>query len=87
MEWIFETEPLHQFSFSDAIDGLLANFAPRLDAVIEYCRGHGLTISVHLDPVGSERDFIFGFDRASSFHLLAKLDAELSIRADNLVAS
>ena len=28
MEWIFETEPLHQFSFSDAIDGLLANFAP-----------------------------------------------------------
>ena len=55
--------------------------------MIEYCRGHGLTISVHLDPVGSERDFIFGFDRASSFHLLAKLDAELSIRADNLVAS
>ncbi len=64
---------------------LVANFLPRLDAVIAYCRSHGLANSVHLNPVGSERDFIFGFDRPSSFHLLARMNATLYIRADNLI--
>jgi hypothetical protein len=83
-EWIFELTPQFCFSFSNALDPLIAKFQPRFDLILPYCQAQDLEISFHLRLNGEDRDFILGFDRPETVKNMAILDAQLFIHTHNL---
>jgi hypothetical protein len=83
-EWIFELPPQSCYSFSDAIDPLIAKFEHRFTEIITYCQVQSLDISFHLQLHGEDRDFILGFDRANTIQNIARLNAQMFICTNNL---
>ncbi len=83
-EWIFELPPRLCFSFSDALDPLIAKFQPRFDRILAYCQDQNLDISFHLRLSGENRDFIMGFDRSETIKNMATLNAQMFIATDDL---
>jgi hypothetical protein len=83
-EWIFELPPQFCFSFSNALDPLIAKFQPRFDLILPYCQAQDLEISFHLRLNGEDRDFILGFDRPETVKNMAILNAQLFIHTHNL---
>jgi hypothetical protein len=78
-EWNFELPPQFCFSFSDALDPLIAKFQPRFEKILPYCQAQNLEISFHLRLDGEDRDFILGFDRAETIKNMAILNAQIFI--------
>jgi hypothetical protein len=83
-EWIFELPPQPCFSFSDAIDPLIAKVQPRFNQIVVYCQEHNLDISFHLRLRGRDDSFIMGFDRSTSIKNMAILNAEMFIYTEDL---
>lgn len=84
-EWRYELREQLHLSFSAAVDELFAEFAARFDLVAEYCRSHSLSVSIHLHPKGSERDFVLGFDRPETLHAVARLNATVYLHPEELI--
>jgi hypothetical protein len=76
-EWIFELPPQFCYSFSDALDPLIAKFQPRFEEILPYCQDQDLEISFHLRLDGEDRDFILGFDRSETIKNMATLNAQV----------
>jgi hypothetical protein len=83
-EWIFELPPRSCYSFSDALDPLIAKFQPRFEEILPYCQDQDLEISFHLRLDGEDRDFILGFDRAETIKNMAILNAQIFISTHDL---
>jgi Domain of unknown function (DUF4279) len=83
-EWIFELPPQFGFSFSNALDPLIAKFQPRFDKILPYCQEQDLEISFHLRLNGEDRDFILGFDRPETIKNMAILNAQIFIHTYDL---
>jgi hypothetical protein len=83
-EWIFELPPQACYSFSDAIDPLMAKFKPRFAGIMTYCQAQNLEISFHLQLHGEDRSFILGFDRSETIKNMAILNAQMFISTYDL---
>jgi hypothetical protein len=83
-EWIFELPSRFCFSFSDALDPLIAKFQPRFDRILPYCQDQDLEISFHLRLDGEDRNFILGFDRSETIKNMAILNAQIFISTYDL---
>jgi hypothetical protein len=83
-EWIYELPSQFCFSFSDALDPLIAKFQPRFDEILLYCQAQNLEISFHLRLDGDDRDFILGFDRSETIKNMAILNAQIFISTYDL---
>jgi hypothetical protein len=83
-EWIFELPPQFCFSFSDAIDPLMAKFQSRFGEIVVYCQKQHLEISFHLQLRGEDRHFILGFDRSETIQNMATLNAQIFISTHEL---
>jgi hypothetical protein len=83
-EWIFELPSRFCFSFSDALDPLIAKFQPRFDQILPYCQDQDLEISFHLRLDGEDRNFILGFDRSETIKNMAILNAQIFISTYDL---
>ena len=85
-EWRHAIEVRPSLSFSDAVDRLIEAFPTGVDAIGDYCRSHGLALSVHVRPRGNPRDFILGFDRPGSIQTLGRIAACFYVHIDDLGA-
>jgi hypothetical protein len=83
-EWRFELPRQFCFSFSDALDPLIAKFQPRFDQILPYCQDQNLDISFHLRLFGENRNFILGFDRSETIKNMAILNAQMFISTHDL---